>query len=251
MTVPVQESPPILARDTEFLADLNDPTAGYVANARELASAHTRMIADPAPLGLGAFALTTFLLSLVNAGILPKDTEPMVLAVALAFGGIAQLLAGMWEFRKGNVFGATVFTSYGAFWLSFWAYLTFFAEGIPTEHHGVAAGWYLIAWAIFTDPDAGRRAAHHRSPRRAVRGRRGGVRVPRLRCLRGQCHVDHHRRNSRTAGRSPGLVPVPGRRRCGDVRPADPAEPAAVPFLNQARPAGAPLRVGRPVRRVS
>ena len=86
----------------------------------------------------------------MNAGILPKDTEPMVLAVALAFGGIAQLLAGMWEFRKGNVFGATVFTSYGAFWLSFWAYLTFFAESIPTEHHGVAAGWYLIAWAIFT-----------------------------------------------------------------------------------------------------
>ena len=74
----------------------------------------------------------------------------MVLAVALTFGGIAQLLAGMWEFRKGNVFGATVFSAYGAFWLSFWAYLTFFAEGIPTEHHGVAAGWYLIAWALFT-----------------------------------------------------------------------------------------------------
>ena len=108
------------------------------------------MIADPAPLGLGAFALTTFLLSLVNAGILPKDTEPVVLGVALAYGGVAQLLAGMWEFRKGNVFGATVFTSFGAFWLSFWAYLTFFAEGIPAEHHGVAAGWYLLAWAIFT-----------------------------------------------------------------------------------------------------
>ena len=74
----------------------------------------------------------------------------MMLGVALAFGGVAQLLAGMWEFRKGNVFGATVFSSYGAFWLSFWAYLTFYAEGIPAEHHGVAAGWYLIAWAIFT-----------------------------------------------------------------------------------------------------
>ena len=121
-----------------------------MAHAREMASAQIRMIADPAPLGLAAFALTTFLLSLVNAGILPKDTEPMMLGVALAFGGIAQLLAGMWEFRKGNVFGATVFSSYGAFWLSFWAYLTFYAEGIPTEHHGVAAGWYLIAWAIFT-----------------------------------------------------------------------------------------------------
>ena len=107
MTVPVKESAPVRAHDTEPFADLSDPTAGYVANARELASAHTRMIADPAPLGLAAFALTTFLLSLVNAGILPKDTEPMVLAVALTFGGIAQLLAGMWEFRKGNVFGAT------------------------------------------------------------------------------------------------------------------------------------------------
>ena len=134
----------------EFVPDLYDPTAGAVAVSRELASEQVRMIADPAPLGLGAFALTTFLLSLVNAGILPKDTEPVVLGVALAYGGVAQLLAGMWEFRKGNVFGATVFTSFGAFWLSFWAYLTFFAEGIPAEHHGVAAGWYLLAWAIFT-----------------------------------------------------------------------------------------------------
>lgn len=134
----------------EVVADVNDPTAGAVAVSRELASEQVRMIADPAPLGLGAFALTTFLLSLVNVGILPKDTEPVMLGVALAFGGIAQLLAGMWEFRKGNVFGATVFTSYGAFWLSFWAYLTFYAEGIPAGHHGVAAGWYLIAWAVFT-----------------------------------------------------------------------------------------------------
>ncbi len=134
----------------DVLPDTNDPTAGTVAVSRELASQQVRMIADPAPLGLGAFALTTFLLSLVNAGVLPKDTEPVMLGVALAYGGVAQLLAGMWEFKKGNVFGATVFSSYGAFWLSFWAYLTFFAEGIPTEHHGVAAGWYLIAWAIFT-----------------------------------------------------------------------------------------------------
>ena len=138
------------ANPWEVVADINDPTAGSVAISRELASEQVRMIADPAPLGLGAFALTTFLLSLVNAGIMPKDAEPVMLGVALAFGGIAQLLAGMWEFRKGNVFGATVFTSYGAFWLSFWAYLTFYAEGIPAEHHGVAAGWYLLGWAVFT-----------------------------------------------------------------------------------------------------
>ncbi len=141
-------APPPIAR--EIAPDVGDPTVGPVALSRELASEQVRMIADPAPLGLGAFALTTFLLSLVNAGILPKDTEPVVLGVALAYGGIAQLLAGMWEFRKGNVFGATVFSSYGAFWLSFWAYLTFFAEKIPAEHHGAAAGWYLMAWAVFT-----------------------------------------------------------------------------------------------------
>jgi len=135
---------------SEVVPDLNDPTAGAVALSRELASEHVRMIADPAPLGLAAFALTTFLLSLVNAGVMPKEAEPVMLGVALAYGGVVQLLAGMWEFRKGNVFGATVFTSYGAFWLSFWAYLTFYAEGIPAEHHGVAAGWYLAAWAVFT-----------------------------------------------------------------------------------------------------
>jgi uncharacterized protein len=141
---------PGLADELEFLADTNDPTAGQVAISRELASAQVRMIADPAPLGLGAFALTTFLLSLVNAGLMPTDTLPIVLGVAMAYGGVAQLLAGMWEFRKGNVFGATVFTSYGAFWISFWAYVTFYAKGIPAEHHGTAAGWFLIAWGIFT-----------------------------------------------------------------------------------------------------
>ena len=120
MSVPKQDSASRVDLVREFVPDTNDPTAGRVAIARELASEQVRMIADPAPLSLGAFALTTFLLSLVNAGVMPAQTEPIVLAVALAFGGIAQMLAGMWEFRKGNVFGATVFTSYGAFWLSFW-----------------------------------------------------------------------------------------------------------------------------------
>jgi uncharacterized protein len=69
----------------ELLPDIGDPTAGTVAISRELASEQIRMIADPAPLGLAAFALTTFLLSLVNAGVMPKDTEPVVLGVALGF----------------------------------------------------------------------------------------------------------------------------------------------------------------------
>lgn len=141
---------PLVPLDRELLPDLNDPTAGRPAQAHEIASEQTKMIADPAPLGLAGFALTTMLLSLVNSGVLPKDTEPVVLGVALAFGGFAQLLAGMWEFRKGNVFGATVFTSYGAFWLSFWAFLSFFAKDIPKAHVGVAVGWYLMAWGIFT-----------------------------------------------------------------------------------------------------
>lgn len=130
--------------------DAGDPAAGRVALAREVVSAQTRHIADPAPLGLGAFALTTFLLSLSNTGIMPASAEPVVLGVALAYGGIAQLLAGMWEFKKGNVFGATAFSSYGAFWVSFWAYVSFFAAEIPADQHGVAAGWYLVCWGIFT-----------------------------------------------------------------------------------------------------
>ena len=107
-------------------------------------------IADPAPLGLAAFALTTFVLSMFNAGLVDAKGEPIVLGLALAYGGTAQLLAGMWEFRKGNTFGATAFSSYGAFWISFWAYVAFFAKGIPEANRGAAAGLYLIAWGIFT-----------------------------------------------------------------------------------------------------
>jgi succinate-acetate transporter protein len=107
-------------------------------------------IADPAPLGLAAFALTTFVLSTFNAGLVDAKGEPIVLGLALAYGGVAQLLAGMWEFSKGNTFGATAFSSYGAFWISFWAYVAFFAEKIPEANRGSAVGLYLIAWGIFT-----------------------------------------------------------------------------------------------------
>jgi succinate-acetate transporter protein len=106
--------------------------------------------ADPGPLGLAGFALTTFILSMFNAGLVSKAGEPVVLGVALAYGGVAQLLAGMWEFRTGNTFGAVAFSSFGAFWISFWALVTFFAGDIPAEHVGAALGLYLIAWGIFT-----------------------------------------------------------------------------------------------------
>lgn len=106
-------------------------------------------IADPAPLGLGAFALTTFVLSVINAGIV--NAEPVVFGLALAYGGIGQLLAGMWEFAKGNTFGATAFSSYGAFWISFW-YLTGHTDlsKVAAGDVGKGVGLYLLAWGLFT-----------------------------------------------------------------------------------------------------
>ena len=107
-------------------------------------------VADPAPLGLAAFALTTFLLSLFNAGLLPEAGVAIVFPLALFYGGIAQILAGMWEFRNQNTFAAAAFTSYGAFWLSFWALETMYIDQIPEEQRALIIGWFLIAWGIFT-----------------------------------------------------------------------------------------------------
>jgi len=124
-----------------------DPTEGRTGEARAPGS---WSVADPGPLGLAAFALTTFVLSMINAGFVSDKTEPIVFGLAFAYGGLAQLLAGMWEFRTGNTFGATAFTSYGAFWLSFAVFVTFFATKIPAADTGHAVGLYLIAWGIFT-----------------------------------------------------------------------------------------------------
>lgn len=137
-------------RDTR-MGTTGDPTAGRGAVAREWISESARSVADPAPLGLSAFALTTFLLSLVNAKLIPAGAEPVVFGLALAYGGIGQFAAGMWEFRKGNTFGATAFSSYGAFWVSFWALVTFYVPKIAAAGAAASAvGWYLIAWGIFT-----------------------------------------------------------------------------------------------------
>ena len=107
-------------------------------------------IADPAPLGLAAFALTTFLLSVVNAGWADSSTTQFWVGYALAYGGLVQLCAGMWEFRNKNVFGATAFASYGGFWigLGLWALLV-----APHAPSAAAAdkdlGWILLGFAIF------------------------------------------------------------------------------------------------------
>ena len=107
-------------------------------------------IADPAPLGLGAFALTTFLLSAANAGWMTSATGDAWLGYAFAYGGFCQLLAGMWEFRNRNVFGATAFSTYGGFWigLGLWALLVAPHAASPAAAgHDIA--WILLAFAIF------------------------------------------------------------------------------------------------------
>jgi succinate-acetate transporter protein len=112
--------------------------------------ANAPSVADPAPLGLAGFALTTFILSAVNAGWIPKPGEPVVLGLAFAYGGLAQFCAGMWEFKRNNTFGATAFTSYGAFWIAFALLVTFNAAKIPPEAIPAAVGLFLLAWGIFT-----------------------------------------------------------------------------------------------------
>jgi succinate-acetate transporter protein len=107
-------------------------------------------IADPGPLGLAGFAGTTFFLSVVNTNMLGASVQTIVLGLALFYGGLAQLLAGMWEFVKGNTFGAVAFSSYGGFWLSFWYLLNHLPDQAPAKDllHGV--GLYLLVWTIFT-----------------------------------------------------------------------------------------------------
>lgn len=108
----------------------------------------TSGIADPAPLGLAAFALTIFLLSAKNAGW--TDGTDAWLAFAFAYGGLVQLLAGMGEFRNRNVFGATAFSTYGGFWLGLALY-TQFVAGTATSPSQTDndLGWILLAFAVF------------------------------------------------------------------------------------------------------
>src|ERR671928_945333 len=110
----------------------------------------TPIVADPAPLGLAAFALTTFVLSAHNAGWAP---DVVWIGLALFYGGLAQLLAGMWEFRNRNVFGATAFATYGAFWFSLGTYvilieLTKLGDAVKGGAVTESLGWFLFAFAV-------------------------------------------------------------------------------------------------------
>lgn len=109
-----------------------------------------RFIAEPAALGLAAFALSTMVLSFINAGILSQAILPVALGLALAYGGLVQLLAGMWAFVKNDTFSAVALSSYGGFWISFWALNQFFLPEIPAGKQAGALALYLLCWGVFS-----------------------------------------------------------------------------------------------------
>ena len=108
-------------------------------------------VADPGPLGLAAFAMTTFMLSLFNVGLFKfggtaGSSLSGAISLALIYGGVAQFAAGMWEFARKNTFGALAFTSYGAFWIGVYFFINV-QGGLAVKG---ALGIYLLAWTIFT-----------------------------------------------------------------------------------------------------
>ena len=142
-------------------------------------------IADPAPLGLAAFALSAFVLSTFNAGLVPAAAEGVVFGLALFYGGLVQFAAGLWEFAKGNVFGSTAFCSYGAFWMSFW----YLAGALDLSAAGADAsqgsGGLPARLDHFHDIHDGRRLADDIGIVRRLRRAVADVRVPDGRGSRG------------------------------------------------------------------
>jgi uncharacterized protein len=108
----------------------------------------TDTTANPAPLGLLGFGMTTVLLNLHNAGFYELGT--MILAMGIFYGGLAQVLAGVMEWKKGNTFGTTAFTSYGLFWLSLVALILMPGHGLGEATSKPAMAWYFFAWGLFT-----------------------------------------------------------------------------------------------------
>jgi len=131
------------------VAPAGDPTGGRSAGWTP---------ADPGPLGLAGFAATTFMLSMINAGLVGKGSLVgggmlgFVASLALAYGGIAQLIAGIWEFRTGNTFGAVAFCSYGAFWISVFLIVFLGVPNLVAAKGDLFAAFslYLYTWTIFT-----------------------------------------------------------------------------------------------------
>lgn len=108
--------------------------------------------ANPGALGLGGFALSTFILNIVNAGLVDAATVGIVMPFAMLYGGLAQFMAGMWDMRRGDIFGATCFSSFGAFWMGLALFFFFKLAGVQAFVDVPPAGIavVLIAWGIFT-----------------------------------------------------------------------------------------------------
>ncbi len=109
---------------------------------------HSKPLANPGPLGLMGFGMTTILLNLHNAGFFPLTA--VIVSMGIFYGGLIQILAGMMEFKKGNTFGTTAFTSYGAFWLSLVGILMLPRMGLADASSESFLGAYLGVWGIFT-----------------------------------------------------------------------------------------------------
>ncbi|MCD1296079.1 hypothetical protein CUJ83_13835 [Methanocella sp. CWC-04] len=118
----------------------NDPTSSPPAS----------LLANPAPLGLMGFGMTTVLLNLHNANFISATGLGMILAMGIFYGGLAQIIAGVMEFKKGNTFGTTAFTSYGLFWISLVALLVLPAIGWAEPVDKISMGAYLTMWGLFT-----------------------------------------------------------------------------------------------------
>jgi succinate-acetate transporter protein len=123
------------------------------ATTAELAGAPPRATpldwGNSAPLALFAFAVTTFMLSMINADAISKGVEPVVFGVALMFGGLTQLIAGIIQLRTGNTFAGVLFSGFGAFWLSLFANVQWFLKDVPPSQVGHAQGLFLYAFWIF------------------------------------------------------------------------------------------------------
>jgi hypothetical protein len=137
------------ASTTHYTEAANTPAHSSPAT-DPMMSAPSLPIADPGPLGLAGFAMTTFMLSVFNTNMISTSLGASVLGLALFYGGAVQLLAGMWEFRKGNTFGALAFSSFGAFWMSYWYLAHTIAPTLAGPDAHKAIGLFLLAWAIFT-----------------------------------------------------------------------------------------------------
>ncbi len=133
---------------TEQVGSVSDTPGGTPS---ETPAATRHVVADPLPLGIGAFAMTTFALSISNTNIWGAAASA-ALALALVYGGAVQLLAGMWEFVRKNTFGATAFASYGAFWISYYVLGKFVLPGahLRPSQTAIAVGTFLLGWTIFT-----------------------------------------------------------------------------------------------------